>query len=133
MICTAHELEIYLVLIPPFLCRIMRRKRDLDISAWTVITLVFKSFVFAFHTHLKRHISRELKRCSYTSPFQFSETCNDFTTPKWPLVTRCQSNSTCWRWWNERYISWMCSWQIYSNCVMLLCQDGPKINQSINQ
>lgn len=27
--------------------------------------------------------------------------------------------STIWMWWNGRYASWMWSWQISSNCVML--------------
>lgn len=29
-------------------------------------------------------------------------------------------------WWNGRFPSWMCSWQMCSNYVILLCQCGPK-------
>ncbi len=34
--------------------------------------------------------------------------------------------STFGMWWNGRFASWMCSWQICSNCVILSCQYGPK-------
>ncbi len=34
--------------------------------------------------------------------------------------------STFGMWWNGRFASWMCSRQIWRNCVMLSCQNGPK-------
>ncbi len=38
--------------------------------------------------------------------------------------------STFGMWWNER--SWMCNWQICSNCVMLSCQYGPKSLRNVS-
>ncbi len=40
--------------------------------------------------------------------------------------------STFGMWWNERFTSWMCSRQIYSNCVMLSCQYGPKSLRNVS-
>jgi len=33
------------------------------------------------------------------------------------IVNRSQSNRALWMWWNKRFASWTCSWQICSNCV----------------
>ncbi len=35
-------------------------------------------------------------------------------------------------WWNERFTSWMCSWQICSSCVMLSYQYGPKYLRNVS-
>ncbi len=35
-------------------------------------------------------------------------------------------------WWNERFASWMFSWQICSSCVMLSCQCGPKYLRNVS-
>ncbi len=42
--------------------------------------------------------------------------------------------STFGMWWNERSVSctWMWSWQICSNCVMLSCQYGPKSLRNVS-
>ncbi len=40
--------------------------------------------------------------------------------------------STFGMWWNGRFASRMCSWQICSNCVMLSCQYGPKSLRNVS-
>ncbi len=35
-------------------------------------------------------------------------------------------------WWNGRFASWMCSWQICSNCVILSSQYGPKSLRNVS-
>ncbi len=40
--------------------------------------------------------------------------------------------STFGVWWNGRFVSWMCSRQICSNCVMLSCQYGPKSLRNVS-
>ncbi len=35
-------------------------------------------------------------------------------------------------WWYGRFASWMCSRQIFSNCVMLACQYGPKSQRNVS-
>ncbi len=35
-------------------------------------------------------------------------------------------------WWNGRFTSWMCSWQICSNCAILSCQYGPKSLRNVS-
>lgn len=41
-------------------------------------------------------------------------------------TARSVRQSICWMWWNRRFASWMCCWQICSNCVILSCWYGPK-------
>ncbi|KAF7652374.1 hypothetical protein LDENG_00097700 [Lucifuga dentata] len=40
--------------------------------------------------------------------------------------------STFGMWWNGRFVSWMCSRQICSNCVMPSCQYGPKSLRNVS-
>ncbi len=40
--------------------------------------------------------------------------------------------STFGMWWNGRFASWMCSWQICSKCVMLSCQYRPKSLRNVS-
>ncbi len=63
----------------------------------------------------------------------FLEHDNEFTLLKLPpQLPDLNPNEHLWDVVERRFASWMCSWQICSNCVILSCQYGPKSLRNVS-